>query len=228
LIFRFTKKILIIVCLVIIISSSVFAGPMDDLLINGVQNNDMYIIKMALANGANINYIKYDSDTPLLVAVRKNNFALVDYLLKNGADANFRTKNITPLGEATRLKKDLKIIKNLVNYSADINSLSDGCSPLWNAVSNPPNIEVIKYFLSKNVDVNQASENGRTPLMIVAQYENGWDEGYAQQKIMAAKLLLKAGADPSMVNKRGNTALQYAIDSNFNQMINLLLPISPK
>jgi ankyrin repeat protein len=102
---------------------------MDDLLINGVRNNDTYIIKIALANGANINYIKYHSDTPLLVAVRNNNTTLVDYLLKNGADANFRAKSITPLGEATRLKKDLRIIKNLISHGADITSLSDGYSP---------------------------------------------------------------------------------------------------
>lgn len=222
------KKIFIIASLLVISSSTIFAGPMDDLLLNGVRNNDMYTIKMALANGANINYIKYDSDTPLLVAVRKNSIVLVDYLLKNGADVNFRTKNITPLGEAARLDKDLKIVKLLVNAGANVTSLSDGCSPLWYAASNPSDIEEIKYFLSKNVEVNQASQDGRTPLMIVAQYQNGWGEGYAQQKVLAAKLLLKAGADPTMVSKSGKTALQYAIDSNFTQMIDLLLPISPK
>jgi ankyrin repeat protein len=49
-----------------------------------------------------------------------------------------------------------------------------------------------------------------------------------QEKLILAKLLLNAGADPAMRDAQGKTALQYAIDSGFNEMINLLLPISPK
>lgn len=32
------------------------AGSMDDLLLNGVENNNIAMVKTAIANGANVNY----------------------------------------------------------------------------------------------------------------------------------------------------------------------------
>jgi len=59
---------------------------------------------------------------------------------------------------------------------------------------------VINLLLEENAYIDAASPNGSTPLMMAARY--GTPE--------AVKLLLEAGADPSLVNSLGLSALDFA------------------
>lgn len=230
---RLLKTILVVMCLFLTSISTVFAGSMDDLLYNSVSRNDINMAKVALANGANINYTFRDK-TPLGAAVFNQYPEMVRFLLTNGADPKVSYLTMhgdkVPLLVIATFKGNLPIIYQLVDAGADVNVLTDyGSTPLMEAVSNPPKIQATKYLISKQADVNKAQYNSQvTALMIVAKYENGWGRDNPQEKLILAKLLLNAGADPAMRDAQGKTALQYAIDSGFNEMINLLLPISPK
>lgn len=228
------KKVLIIACLAIINSSIVFAGSMDELLINGVANNNVSTIQTALNNGANINCIN-GVHTPLLVAINYKNVAMVNYLLNKGADPNLKVMTwdgriILPINEAIQNSKidpsSNKIVQLLVNAGANVNDVNqDGISPLEIATYDPPTPQMVNYLISKGANVNQTNYLGSTALMTNAKRPN---LTYTEAKLQIARTLLKAGTDPSVVNNHGKTALQYAIDSNFTEMINLLLPIFPK
>lgn len=211
-----------------------FAGAMDDLLIKSVQSNNITMAKTAIANGGDVNYRPNDySTTALVIAIRSNNPEMVQFLLDNGADANLQSLSgnfvQTPLNVAI-IKDNFKIVSQLLNSGADVNTTTDQYySPLTQAIHNQCNFQIVNLLISKNANVN-AEKNGYTPLMAAANYSNGWGGiTYKQNKLLTAKLLLKSGVDPTVKNYRNNkTALQYAIDSNFVEMINLLLPISPK
>ena len=241
------KKILLVACLFIFSSSIAFASEvMDDMLLNAVANNNLELAKMAGANGANMNYDKKNHYTPLTLAVKNKNVAMVSYLLNNGADPNQKTDRFsyldTPLIFAVD-NDDLAIAQMLVQAGADVNTPremkkddlfsfatnADAATPLIFAIqkemTDRPSLLMVEFLVSKGADVNQANKYGYTPLMAVAEYKWGNQQ---QNRCQIAKVLLQAGADPSKKNDKGKTALQYAIDTNFVEMINLLLPISPK
>ncbi|WP_434132800.1 ankyrin repeat domain-containing protein [Sporomusa sphaeroides] len=210
-----------------------FAGPMDDLLLQSVRNKNISMVKTALDNGADINYVARGFDTALSIAILQSNVEMVQFLLKQGADPNVNYKNGQGIKNTHFIlaisRGNQNIIQQLINAGVDINATSEyGQTPLMTSASNPPDVQLAKYLISKNVNVNVSRNDGITALMIVAKYENGWGSGYRLEKLAVAKMLLKAGADPAITDSHGKTALQYAINSGFNEMINLLLPISPK
>jgi len=248
-------------------SSSVFAGSMDDLLINGIRNNDMATIKTAIDNGANVNYIHKGWNglglmTPLSHAICSGNKNIVSYLITKGADVNFRTGgdyfgvadlvSVTPLIQAID-QKSLDIATILIESGADISipfqfvevrdtlstyvKSTNGNTTLIEALIpfhlTDKSLQFIQLLLAKGADVNQSNYNGDTPLMEYANSKGSLEPifWYARDKttyLSIAKVLLAAGADPNKVNKDGKTALQIAIDTNNKEMIDLLLPISPK
>ena len=63
------------------------------------------------------------------------------------------------------------------------------------------------------VGLNDRNESGRTPLMVAAQWGSF---GFAKE-------LIKAGADPSIRNRKGETALDIAARKEDTWMIDDLL-----
>lgn len=222
-------KVLLSMTFLIGISASAFASPMDDMLLNGAQNNKIEMIELALNNGANINY-RRGYNSALSFAVKNDNVEILRYLLQRGARVN--SANIgngfggeTPLMVAVE-RKNLDIIRLLVEAGENVNAVKDsGRTALLIAVNEiKPSIDIINYLISQKANVNQSNIDGLTPLMAIAgtySYQN-------PVSIDVANILLKAGAKPNLRNKYGKTALKYAIDTNNIEMINLLLPISPK
>lgn len=232
-------KILCIAAWFICTNMSAFAEPVEtkeDVLFQGVKTNNMNLVQIALWNGADVNCISR-GETPLLIAIDTENSNMVNYLLKQGADPNKTVsvlgyKTIVPINnavcKASFNKNSNKIVKYLVEAGANVNLVDNkGNSPLIYAVSNPPNIKLIEYLLSQNANVNHRNTYNTTPLMIAAKFDI-WDIGYKHQKITVAQILLNHGADPAMSNAEGKTALQIARNGNFNEMVKLLLPVTPK
>lgn len=214
-----------------------FAGPMDDLLLKSIHNRDMKMVDAAIQNGANVNF-NTNTDSPLIAAIATNNTALVKHLLKLGADPNVKVSLYditakTPLIQAVLYAKqkqgpfNYNIAQQLLDAGANINDGNEkGSSPLSIAIYGTPDLNIIKFLISSGANVNHSSNHGFTPLMETTV--NFGSTIAIPNKIAAAKMLLQAGADPSLVDNSGKTALQHAINSNFAEMINLLLPISPK
>ena len=191
------------------------------------------MVKTALTNGADINY-NGNQTTPLVTAINSKNLEMLKYLVDNGADVNmkfywraYEQHKMIPILCAID-KRDLKVVKYLVEKGADINATyeGNGNTTLMFAIINDT-IPIFQLLLQQNADVNQGDNNGYTPLMKVAE-KSYYPYIKDENRIYMAKLILKAGADPTKRTMDGKTALQYAIKTNFSEMINLLLPISPK
>lgn len=248
---RFLKVVLMVFWLVSLSHFSVFAGSMDEILLNSIGNNDLEMVKTAVTNGADVNYNKKDHYSPLGFAVVQKNPVIAAYLLEHGADVNGYVDKMTyfdtPLGIAIA-NNDLKMIGLLVGWGADVNGPraikpewnsplpglgggGGGLTPLIVAIEKEfgqgPAPAVVQFLIMNKADVNQATVKGYTPLMAAAHMRPYGPEVNAKF-CMIAKELLKAGADPAYQDDKGKTALQYAIDANFPEMIKILLPVSPQ
>lgn len=161
--------------------------------------------EILIKNGANIEIIDQNEQTPLHIATSKCNVEVTKFLLKNGAYVDARDKNgNTPLILTIDSFNDKKsdIISLLIEHGADIEKQnSEGEKPLHRATSNK-NYACILSLISHGANINSTnSKNGRTPLHKAAY------KGYKE----CVKMLLDYGADINLTDSKGETPLHSAV-----------------
>ena len=95
------------------------------------------------------------------------------------------------------IKGLLPVVAKLIQRGADVNK--PGWAPLHYAATKG-HLDVMALLLENHAYIDAASPNGSTPLMMAAMYGTS----------SAVKLLLEAGADPSLKNSQGLTAIDFA------------------
>jgi ankyrin repeat protein len=177
------------------------------------------VIKVLLANGANINDM--DSNTILLLetlgssrdpAITEKVFNL---LISSGINVNAQTKG----GESALLRalnineRDISIL--LIESGADVNhSDTRGNTPLLIA-SQPGHgeVKVVETLLSHGADVMAKNKLGDTALMNAL---------HGRYKDIAEMLILR-GADINAKNLRGETPLKIAKQNSLTEIIQILI-----
>lgn len=111
------------------------------------------------------------------------------------------------------------------SYEGDVNKvrhlLKEGTNPnVRDAWDTSPmmiaagwgQLEIVKTLLDAGVPINERSRFNRTPLM--------WAAASGQMDMV--QLLLKAGADPSLMDVKGKTASDLAIDNGHDDIAELI------
>lgn len=174
-----------------------FAGDAEDFHA-AAQRNDSSRILTLLLRGFDPNTLSDKGETALLMAVRSGAFKAIDALLADPrTDVETRNKqDESPLMMAA-LKGYPDVAKKLIDRDADVNK--PGWAPLHYAATKG-DIPMIELMLEHDAYIDAESPNGSTPLMMAAQY------GTAD----AVKVLLEAGADASLKNGLGLSAVDFA------------------
>jgi ankyrin repeat protein len=122
-------------------------------------------------------------------------------LLDNGADVNAKDRanhNKTPLYYAIENNHN-NIVQLLIARGADINNVSDSHTGFMAAIVYNNN-EAIDILINAGANINEHGEIGYTALHFASRDNN----------LVAAQKLLAAGADRTLVNNNGKTALDLA------------------
>jgi ankyrin repeat protein len=185
------------------------AGSYEDFFIAIKQDNPRVIT--ALLNRG------FDPDTPdpqgltgLFLALREGSLkaaqALVDW---PKTKVETRTADDeSPLMMAA-LKGHLEVARTLIARDADVNKT--GWAPLHYAATGG-HLAVIELLLEHHAYIDAESPNGTTPLMMAAHYGTP----------AAVKLLLEAGADPTLKNQLGLSAIDFAHRANRSDAAELI------
>ena len=149
-----------------------------------------------------VHTIDENFDSPLLLAAKAGHLEIVDHLLDRGARVNERCRYYQgmPLYWACR-HGHLEVVKLLVERGADP-SLSDGAkeTPLF-AASMAGHVEVVAFLVAQKATCLDAVDNLRqTSLYRATVY------GHAD----VVRVLLEAGADPTIPNDKGTTPMALA------------------
>jgi len=173
------------------------AGSYEDFF-QALKTDEASVVAKVLARGFDPNTLSLDGQYPLVMAIRRPSPAVLDLLLRaKGLRAEVRNaKDESPLMLAA-MAGMLDVCKRLIALDADVNKT--GWTPLHYAAS-AGHIEVVKLLLSHSAYIDAESPNKTTPLMMAAMY------GTPQ----TVELLLAEGADASLKNDKGMTALDFA------------------
>lgn len=189
--------------------SSSNAGSYDDFFA-GIQRDSAAIVGSLLKRGFDPNTLDPQGQHGLILALRTGALNVVDVLLNDDAtNVEVRTeKDESPLMLAS-LKGLTQVCEKLIDRDADVNK--PGWAPLHYAATNG-HLPVMQLLLDKYAYIDAASPNGSTPLMMAALYASP----------SAVKLLLDAGADPSLKNSLGLTAIDFARTAQRSDVMELI------
>lgn len=177
--------------------SAANAGSYDDFF-QAIDRNNVRAVEQLLERGIDPNTPNPAGVPALMLALKLPTPAIAAALLAR-PDIRVEVRNAqdeSPLMLAA-LVGELEICQTLIERDADVNK--PGWTPLHYAATNS-HIPVIQLLLDHHAYIDAASPNGSTPLMMAAMYGNA----------SAVKLLLESGADPSLKNDLGLTAIDFA------------------
>ena len=195
-------------CLAKLVVSAVFftstiavhAGAFDRFF-QAAKNNDESTIVGLTLRSFDLNIVDERGETALLIAVRNGSTQVVDFLLRQ---PSVKVEARNPNGESplmlAALQGDLTTARKLIQRKAEVNKTQ--WTPLHYACSNaqPSSEALVRLLLEHHAYIDAESPNKTTPLMMAARYGHG--------DLVA--LLLEEGADPTLRNEQGLTAVDFA------------------
>lgn len=151
-------KKLLILCLLCILASSVYANKYDYLLFS----NNYTDVRKGVDLGADVNS-RLRGSTPLYDASRKNNMDILYLLIHRGADVNAISHGETALHKVVQFG-NLKFAQALLKAGADpdIKDTIRGNTPLHYAVSRQDS-NMIALLMKYGADMYIQNNNGDTP-----------------------------------------------------------------
>ena len=187
-----------IVYLIVAISYSLAAaGSYEDFFI-AVKRDDPQTVAALLNRGFDPDAPDPQGQTALFLALRDGSLKAANVLL-DWPKTHIETRTShdeSPLMMAA-LKGHTELVRKLVERNADVNKT--GWTPLHYAATNG-HLAIMALLLENHAYIDAESPNGTTPLMMAAHYGTP----------AAVKLLLEAGADPSLKNHLGLSAMDFA------------------
>lgn len=141
------------------------------------ENVKLYLIKISLDAGVDINSKDINNIPPIIVAAVNNNVTIINYLIKNGADLkNITTKldtgEVIDLLVIASIMGNIKMAKIFINNGVKVNKKL----PLINDIiktdmESDKKIEFIELFLNNGADINFVDKEGYTPLFTALKKE---------------------------------------------------------
>lgn len=197
------------------------------LLIKSVKHADMFLCKLFLKIGADINCKDSNGKTLLQIVIddikiKENDtdksllerkFKIIDFLVDNGININGESNNLTALQDACNCN-NIELVKKLIDINAKINlTNSTGNNALLNGVKKDFE-QIVKVLLERKANPNISDSDGKTPLHIATQKRN----------IIMTRMLLNANCNTvNSQDSKGNTPLIYACYNECSEIVEELL-----
>lgn len=173
------------------------AGSYEDFFL-ALESNNASAVRSLLERGFDPNTVNPSGTRALPLAIAKQSWEVAHTLVAHPlteVDAR-NAKDETPL-MLSALKGNAELSQALIARGADLNKT--GWAPLhYAATGGRP--ELVRLMLEHHAYIDAESPNGSTPLMMAAMYGS----------IDAVTVLLDAGADATLKNSLGLSAIDFA------------------
>ncbi|WP_394778938.1 ankyrin repeat domain-containing protein [Undibacterium sp.] len=194
----------------VLAAPAAFAGAYDDYL-TAVKFDDIKKLQILLKRGMDPNTVEtMRGESGMMIALRENSMKVFDALMAtDGINIEAKSKNGDTALMIASYMGNVEAVNKLIAADAEVNR--PGWTPLhYAAAKGDP--AVIAILLENYAYIDAASPNHTTPLMMAAR----------SGKTAAVKLLMDEGADVTLKNDVGMTALDFAVDLELKEISGML------
>jgi uncharacterized protein len=186
---------------------AVLAGAYVDFF-RAVKVDDAAAVQSLLARGLDPNLIEAErGDTGLILALREKSMKVFDVLLNaKEVDLEAKARNGDTALMIACYKGNLPAVQALLDKGAEVNK--PGWTPLHYAAAIGNN-KIVQILLDKSAYIDAESPNKTTPMMMAARGGH----------ILTIKLLLDEGADATLKNDLGMSAIDFAEQNEFTDIV---------
>ena len=184
-----------------------FAGAYDDWF-KAIKLDLDGQVRTLLRRGIDPNTIDEErGDTALILAVREDAAKVIDLLLQNkDVKLDARSRNGDTALMLAAYKNKPALVRALLDKGAEPNQTG------WTALhyaATVGNNDIVQLLLDRSAYIDAESPNQTTPIMMAARGGH----------ILTVKLLLDEGADVTLKNGAGMTAIDFAKAGGFNDIV---------
>ena len=146
-------------------------------------------------------------------ASTRGRFDFAKFLIKEGADVNEVRGGESPLHLASTYNHP-EIAKLLLGAGAEVDAKNDEGSTPLHVASYHGNAKVVELLIKHNAQHDTKDDKGRTPLFwVVRRSRKARDWEKRKEYIEAARLLIRLGASKDVVDYKGQTLRDQALDA---------------
>jgi ankyrin repeat protein/mRNA-degrading endonuclease RelE of RelBE toxin-antitoxin system len=168
------------------------------------------IVKLLVANDADMEAKDFDKITPLYVACASHMTNVMEYLIKNGANINAVSKGGGSVLSMACYKDYVDVVTLLLKNGADITIKDYKGRTALHSACKCKSAQIVRMLIEKGTNIEAKTDYGFTPLYFACFYKN-YD---------IAKALLKAGADYD-ADAYGTTPVDFVCDAGYSNIIAL-------
>jgi ankyrin repeat protein len=184
-----------------------FAGAYDDWF-KAIKLDLDGQVRTLLKRGIDPNTVDEErGDTALILAVREDSAKVIDLLLQNkDVKLDARSRNGDTALMLAAYKNKPALVRALLDKGAEPNQTG------WTALhyaATVGNNDIVQLLLDRSAYIDAESPNQTTPIMMAARGGH----------ILTVKLLLDDGADVTLKNGAGMTAIDFARAGGFNDIV---------
>ncbi|WP_194711168.1 ankyrin repeat domain-containing protein [Noviherbaspirillum soli] len=204
---RQALRLLAVPVLLSVLPGLAFAGAYDDYF-SAVKLDNIKLVRSLLQRGFDPNTVEEErGETGLIIAVREDAGKVFDLLL-NTKDVNLdaRARNGDTALMMAAYKGRYDVAKALLDKGAEPNQTGWAALHYAAAVGNN---QIVQLLLDHSAYIDAESPNQTTPIMMAARGGH----------ILTVKLLLDEGADLTLKNGAGMTALDFARVGGFKDIV---------
>ncbi len=189
----------------------------DSALLRAAESGDADMVAVALRAGADIEARDGHDRTALLLAATHDHVAAAEVLVAMGADPDALDDRHDTPWLVTGVTGSVAMLETLLPADPDltIRNRFGGLSPI--PASERGHVDYIRRVVRTRVDVDHVNDLGWTALLEAVILGDG---GPDHREIV--RILLRAGADPTIADHDGVTALQHAERRGHREMARLL------
>ncbi len=192
------------------------------------------IVDELINAGASLNIPDAKGETALKAMVPHASLHALEKALENGAQADVKDMNgMTPLLEVSRNFQVYDCVREtaleeLCKHGAKVDVKDEaGATPLMYVSYFASTERPIKMLIDHNASVNETDQQGRTVLHQLASIRYvGSDKNKVDQLVRKMKFLIEAGADVTIKDGKGKTALDYAVHSEVREVLSDAMKLS--
>jgi hypothetical protein len=191
-------------------NAEVTLQAMHALTISVITGDVATLQRMLSDSPQQVNVVDAAGRALIIIAIENKQLDIIKTLISYDADVNLMSKaGFSPLAVAVNGGDEI-IVRTLV--MADGELVQPDCNTILHSAISQDQVQRVRLLLLARVPVDNQDYQGSTPLHVAARLGS----------TSVLKMLLAAGADPSIRDKEGHTAKDVAVMSNQHGSVQVL------